>query len=1150
MRSRHALVAATTAVVTAVLGQGGAAASVASSPPRAAAATAPVQQVGTDHAVTLVTGQRVTARTVGGTTRYAVQRTGTASGSEIVSFTLRGRTFLVPATATAYLGRVLDPSLFDVTTLSGATDPARMQIRIAHTGATPTLPGVTVTGDRAGVATGYLTATSAAAFGTALTAQWWSDHGRGSSSLFAGISSIAAADAAPPIVTPTFPMKTLIVHAVDVTGAPEDTGGLLMNVDDGAKYVGFLSIVGGEARVSVPVGDYAGAVFDSSVAPDGSIVSRLVIVDGFSVTTNGQVLTFDAATATSQLAVTLPRPSALTVLDATWARTDAAGSSLIAVGTEAIAPDRVFVTPTSAVSVGSQHYLAAMTARQRGLDDPKPSAYTYDLAYPADHVPASQVLAPKAKDLATVTASYDTDQAGRQGNEARWLSDIAGAWVSLWPLALPQTRTEYVGGPSDAQWYEEMLGNSAADDPGFIDGGPYVLAAGTSVAHTWARGPLGAGIAVIPPAAESGLCYACRTATEMQLGMAPLLDSQADHVGSIYGSPDGTPVAHVRIDRDGQVLADSDDALGAYLTVPKANGRYTMALDVNRYWTASTLSTRSHTEVSFLSHANAGPAAPASWYCDGCRVLPVLQAKVSYPVSQTGDVTTGTSTFSVTAERIQGALRSTVVSASLWLRPSGWGWVEFPMTKGAGGRWVASIDLPDYLTGDTVDVRVQAADAGGSTVDQTVERAFRLVAGGGAAARSGSAPLASPTSTAWASVRPAASAATTAGATASAGTTASAAMTASAATTSATHRACATAEAGSVRCLSLWRSGAGAGPRARVSGAAGDAVGDPAQGYGPSDIAAAYGLTGAQPGTTVAIVDAYDDPNVESDLAAYRAAWGLPACTTANGCFHKINQRGGTTPPAGDPGWGVEISLDVQAVSAACPSCKILLVEADSATLDDIGVAVNRAVKRGAKVVSNSYGADEFTGMDAYATAYYTHPGVAQVFSSGDYGFMAASFPAVLPNAIAVGGTSLTHDASGWSEAAWWGAGSGCSAWVDKPTWQRDKHCDMRTVADLSAVADPDTGLAVYDTYGLGADNGWIVVGGTSLSAPLISGMIARAGNPQKLASAKYIYTHRSGLADVVGGSNGYCGNDYLCTAKKGYDGPTGLGSPRGLSAL
>jgi subtilase family serine protease len=362
------------------------------------------------------------------------------------------------------------------------------------------------------------------------------------------------------------------------------------------------------------------------------------------------------------------------------------------------------------------------------------------------------------------------------------------------------------------------------------------------------------------------------------------------------------------------------------------------------------------------------------------------------------------------------------------------------------------------------------------------------------------------------------------------------------------HRACGVRPTGQVRCFAEWRAG---GSRL-ASTPTSAAIGLPSSGYGPTDVASAYQLdTKRGSGQTVAIVDAFDNPRVESDLTAYRRAWGLPPCGSSTGCFRKVNQRGGSTPPFADPGWGVEIALDVQAVSAACPRCKILLVEADTPSFVDIGKSVNTAVRLGADIVSNSYGGDEFNGVLNLAATYYTHPGVAQVASSGDFGFGPAQFPAAWSKVIAAGGTSLTRTSTGgWRETAWSGSGSGCSAWIDKPTWQHDDHCPMRTVADVSAVADPDTGFAVYDTFGLGSDNGWIVVGGTSVSSPLIAGMIGLAGNAGPLDKARYIYWHRSGLHDVIGGSNGYCGGDYLCNAKVGYDAPTGLGSPRGVSAL
>lgn len=360
------------------------------------------------------------------------------------------------------------------------------------------------------------------------------------------------------------------------------------------------------------------------------------------------------------------------------------------------------------------------------------------------------------------------------------------------------------------------------------------------------------------------------------------------------------------------------------------------------------------------------------------------------------------------------------------------------------------------------------------------------------------------------------------------------------------YRSCARATPGQMRCFSTWQPGAGT---AKISASA---VKPPKHGLRPADIRSAYKLPKAGGRSqTVAIVDAYDNPRVERDLAAYRKAFKLPKCTSANGCFRKVDQRGGTTFPEGDAGWGVEISLDVQAVSAACRQCRILLVEADDPSYDAIGEAVNTAVHLGADVVSNSYGAPEPAGTVELGQKYYTHPGVAMVASSGDDGFGAAQFPAVLASTWAVGGTYLDKTKKGrWTEDAWELAGSGCSAYIPKPAAQTDTHCGMRTVADVSAAASADYGFAVYDTYGLGEDNGWIGVQGTSLSAPLIAGMIGLRGNADKASVPAYAYAHRKGLKDVVGGSNGYCGRDYLCTGLKGYDAPTGLGSPRGLRSL
>jgi hypothetical protein len=369
---------------------------------------------------------------------------------------------------------------------------------------------------------------------------------------------------------------------------------------------------------------------------------------------------------------------------------------------------------------------------------------------------------------------------------------------------------------------------------------------------------------------------------------------------------------------------------------------------------------------------------------------------------------------------------------------------------------------------------------------------------------------------------------------------------ASAATTPTTVHSCSqSVTPGMATCFALRRTDAGvhhllATPNATPAG------------FGPTSLDSAYKLSSSGgAGQTVGIVDAMDDPNAESDLATYRSQFGLPACTTANGCFKKVNQNGQASPlPASDTGWAGEISLDVDMVSAICPLCHIVLVEATSPTIQNLGTSVNEAVALGAKYVSNSYGGGE-SGDPANDTSFYKHNGVAVTASTGDGGF-GISYPASSPFVTAVGGTSLTtaSNARGWNETAWSGAGSGCSSDEAKPSFQSSVNtgCANRANADVSAVADPNTGVAVFQTFGA---TGWQVYGGTSVSSPIIASVYALAGTPGAADTpAAYPYAHTANLFDVTSGSNGSCAPAVLCTAGAGWDGPTGFGTPNGTAAF
>jgi len=386
-----------------------------------------------------------------------------------------------------------------------------------------------------------------------------------------------------------------------------------------------------------------------------------------------------------------------------------------------------------------------------------------------------------------------------------------------------------------------------------------------------------------------------------------------------------------------------------------------------------------------------------------------------------------------------------------------------------------------------------------------------------------------------------------------------------------------------------------------------------ASGYG-------YDPTAGGIGQTVAIVDAFDDPSIEKDLGTFDSQYGLALCETANGCFKKVGQTGHTTslPSPDKEGWSAEISLDVETVRGVCPNCKILLVEANSATFNDLATAVNEAVNLGATEVTNSYGGPEREAADQAA---YNHPGVVITASTGDDGYdgwdrlneedevpSMPNAPASLPSVVAVGGTSLhlNPDGTRASEEVWnangpgdeigllsglalGATGGGCSTMFTAQPWQQNVSgftatgCgNKRLDADVSAVADPFTGFDIYDSYkcgsyceAVGLGKGWVTVGGTSLSSPLITSLYALAGGSGGMSyPALTLYGHvgqASSLYDVARGGNGYCGGQPVslcgglngllreivdcegttaCNAVPGFDGPSGVGTPSGLGAF
>ncbi|MGA7092412.1 MAG: S8 family serine peptidase [Candidatus Cybelea sp.] len=326
-------------------------------------------------------------------------------------------------------------------------------------------------------------------------------------------------------------------------------------------------------------------------------------------------------------------------------------------------------------------------------------------------------------------------------------------------------------------------------------------------------------------------------------------------------------------------------------------------------------------------------------------------------------------------------------------------------------------------------------------------------------------------------------------------------------------------------------------------------------GWGAGDIEAAYNLPSSKKGAgqIVAVVDAYDNPNVAKDLSKYRSHFGLPKAK-----FYKYNQDGQQSNyPKGDAGRGVEIDLDVDMVSASCPNCTIYLVESNSNDASDTETAETEAVKLGAHIISDSfqcYGSLD-CGDPNYAN-YFDTPGVTYVAAAGDdgYGFGA---PMAFANVVSVGGTVLSKNGSTYSEVVWPDTGGGCVAAIAKPSWQHDPGCSGRTANDVSAVA---LDVAAYDSYG--GYSGWGIFGGTSAATPIVAGAFALAGNGTKQDGGKTFWTLKAKKLQkdlhVISGGNDGCppslGGSYLCTAGTAqfgtYSGPTGWGTPNGVGAF
>ena len=1123
----------------------------------------------------------------------AIALAGGGFNAALTELRLSGREYVIPDVALPFLGHGLDLSLFDIAAQPGGST---LNLRVSYTGKTPRLPGVTITHAASGVATGYLTAAGARTFGAALARQFAADHGRasyGSDGIFAGGVYISEASGRA-VVSPTaglspqaprspqFALHTVTIRGVTQAGKA-DTGDLVFlfnatnNALYGDPYEETSVFYHGTAKFSVPTGKYWAFAWFTTMTKKGVETSlRAVLLPRITISGNATV-TMRAAAATSELAFVTPVKTTVLTSVVQFIVIDPHGNGSgfgLAAGP---GMPEYFSPTTQKIAAGkmTEFVNAWLTAPAAGpaAADTAPDLYSGVFQNTTGLV-VPQRFAMPASALATVHAVYASGTQAGAGVELQGFTttelDTTGTIGLIAPVTVPARVTEHLtaAGVYWANGYYQSLKALGGGQTDVIR----TFAPGSVATQDWNVYPLNtptdSAPAVNVPGADGFFdtpLSATRVGNSLTLNMNPFTDDTAGHtgsgfaqglfasIGSIGGSyqitDNGTKV------QSGKILPTA--LFGSFddqVNLPAAASTVGFTLSAQRTGALFPLSTAVSDTWTWTSVSEPAITVPVGWFCaDGsptCAVQPLLTFGyqvagialdgTAAPGAQTVALTVGHQALTLTPPAV------TSVSAAYSVN-GGTTWLPATVT-GSGGSWSVAFNAP---AGSYVSLRVSAADAAGGTLTETVTRAFatqtEVAFARAHAAHATLDALVRPDSTGPASVSPGAPSTTVPSTT----------VPSSPGSVHGYRMACAAPGIGQAQCYALWAAEPG-GP-VRTS-AAGTTAGAPPAGLGAKDIEHAYKLpVGRNSHATVAVVEAYNTPQLETYLNVYRKQYGLTPCTTANGCFRKVGQNGSATHlPASSvqTGWDLEATLDVDMVSAACPSCRILVVEANGQNMSQLAAATDTAVRLGAVVVSNSYGNRESGQVQTYAKA-WDHPGHTIVVASGDFGYTAASFPANLATVTAVGGTQLAKAANkrGWSESVWNtpGAGAGgsaCSAYVSKPSWQHDKSCPGRTVVDVSAVA---WNVAVYEKdYG-----GWGLVGGTSAASPIIAGIYGLAGNAATVKPG-YEYAHTSALFDVRSGNNDWffeqngaaCGGSYLCVAKKGYDAPTGLGSPDGIGAF
>jgi hypothetical protein len=676
------------------------------------------------NVVQLITGDRVQLTPQGGRL-VGAHRHGLAG--ELRVMRMDGHTYAVPGTAAAYLGRSIDRSVFDVNALAKAEQNGRIPLRI--TGNYAAVPGFTATSHSGRTATGYLS--SPTTFGRALAAQ------RPGHPLFGGVTDISLdAPGAGHVVHPDYPQVTLVIKVTDRAGKPAEYGDLtLVNVDDENKYDFDVPIVDGEARASVPLGDYSAiAELDDYNAATDSLSSYFLNVSDYTVSKDMQTLSLSARN-TVPLGIRTPRPASVSSVVVDWARDDATGTGF-GVGYSVLFDGgaNIYVTPSGKPKVGQLHWMKVWTlagAPTHGLP------YRYDATFEqVDRISADQIDRVTGAQTAQVNARFYSDGIRRDSGFFRqpWYSYPYFFFSEFLDEPSPGQEVEYVVGPRNVPWTSSFMPNPDADDPfsAMMNDGVRQFPAGSVSGADWMRGALWPGIAAPAGAEPTFTCLTCRTNKKMAVLLTPVTDSDPAHNASVSVPAHGHG-SHFRLYENGKLIGNEYDSWGDVFSVPTGTATYRVIDDVSRTQDGFVGSTSSTVDVTFRSAAGSGARVPRNWDClssgGPCTVLPILQARIPLPTDLNGVLPIGVSTTAVTVGQAPGATQSKITSMKLQMRFNGEkSWNSVPVIPLGHGQFRAVLANPSTMAGHSASLRLTATDAAGGRIVETVANAYKVSA--------------------------------------------------------------------------------------------------------------------------------------------------------------------------------------------------------------------------------------------------------------------------------------------------------------------------------------------------------------------------------------------------------------------------------------